>query len=203
MQFGVPVLERLDIEPQRRELMGQRFEIRCVLLAGAVRQFLDALRDFANQAGGLVVSDQGECALDLFERSRECGERRPFRLIAEIVVQPLLDLGEIRQDLARDLIERGLFFRASGGFHGCRFLGRGERGAAREGAQAGQGVADLGTEALVGHAFAERSGDEQLGRRDFECDHVIEGERILAQPLGESGQPLEQTVEHGPAEPRR
>ena len=193
----------LDIEAERGELVGNVLEGGCARLFARAREPGDTRAQRADQGARILVSDERERAFDLLEWRRKLREGRTLGLIAEEVVETLFDMRQVGEDLARHLVERLTLFPASRRFDRGGLLRGRQCLTTREGGEACQCVADLGGEARVRQAFAERRFDQQLRRGDLDRDDVVETQRVLAQPLGEAGQPVEQAAQHRAAQTGR
>ncbi len=110
-------------------------------------------------------------------------------LVAEVVVQGLLDLRQARPHLAAELGDRVLLLALAGMQQTVSGRFRRRQLAALKRFQAREAQAHLFGKGAVGEALSEVAFEQQQGGRDFERDGVRVPQGVTAQPLGEVAQP--------------
>jgi hypothetical protein len=104
VQVGLSVLERTDEETQCRKRVGKLVELLLVGLPGAFGQFCDPPGGILHQRQCLLAADDGQRALDLPQRPVQLRKGCALAVIAEKIVERLLDVTEVRGDLVGDLL---------------------------------------------------------------------------------------------------
>ena len=203
VKFGRAVGEGLEIKAERGELVGQGLESRSVGVGRRVGEAGDTRARIAHQRQRAGFAEQAERADDLLQRAVELGERFVLGLVAEVVVQGLLDLTQADAHFATEL-NKGFVFLA-----GACALGVGagdvrrRRFTAHQGLNAAQALVDLLRECVVEYALLEVGLQQQQGGGDLERECVRVLQRVTTQPLGKRLQTLEQVQGGGAAESGR
>ena len=196
--LGAPAGEAVDVEAERREQVGERFEqcgVRRLSGVGELRDHGVAVRQ---RVVRVALAEQREDAFDLLHRLAHGVETVALFGGAEEGVEGLFDLREAGLHLLAQL-HRGAALLCLAR-RGAGFV-RGDGFAARACFDARDGVFDLGREGGVGHApRVERVIGQQQRRGDLHRDRVGEAQRVFAQPLGEGRQGGHQAHEGGAAE---
>ena len=106
------LLDRLDVEPETRQRLGEQLEIVVVDLGGRVGVGLDLLLAQREQVLGLVEAQHAQRAAHLHAVARERGELAALRVVAEERVEHLLHVAQVGLDLATHLRDQHALLRA-------------------------------------------------------------------------------------------
>ena len=203
VEAGATARQRLDVEAECRELMREGLELGLVGTAVGTGHAGDAHRGVAHEAERIGLAEHAERADDLLQRLVQLQQGVALGLVAEEVVEDLLDMREAGQHLLRKLGERSLFLRFAGageavegavGVHGFATLQGGEA------AQYGVGAS---ADAALGRTALEGGLEQQQAGGDLQCAGVGELQRVAAQPVGEIADAVDEALRGRAAERRR
>ena len=203
VEAGAAVRQGVEIEAERGELVRERFEVGLAGLAVRVREPRDAHRGLAHELERPGLAQHAERTDDVLQRFVQAGERVAPGLVAEEVVQHLLDLGEAGAHLAHELFDGGFFLRLAADAQAGFVLRPAEGFAAHERFEApGQGL-DARAEIGFGGARAECAFERQQRRGDLHGCGLGALQRVLAQPVREGLERVDERLRLRTTERRR